>query len=61
MHIDIQTVPGRRATDEEMAAEKDRIVGLGATVVVEYDAAWGPVREHQYVMRDPEGNEVCLQ
>jgi hypothetical protein len=61
MHIDIQAVPGRRATDEEMAAEKDRIVALGATVVVEYDDNWGPVREHHYVMQDPEGNEFCLQ
>jgi hypothetical protein len=61
MHIDIFSVPGKRATDEEMNAEKDRLVALGATVVVEYDDSWGPVREHQYVMRDPEGNEFCLQ
>jgi catechol 2,3-dioxygenase-like lactoylglutathione lyase family enzyme len=61
MHIDIFAVPGARATDEEIEAERDRIVALGATVVVNFDKNWGPVREHHIVMRDPEGNEFCLQ
>src|SRR6195952_5294632 len=61
MHIDIFSVPGKRATDEEMIAEKDRLVALGASVVVDFDKPWGPVREHHFVMRDPEGNEFCLQ
>jgi catechol 2,3-dioxygenase-like lactoylglutathione lyase family enzyme len=61
MHVDIQSVPGRRATDAELAAERDRIVALGATVVVNFDKGWGPVRERHVVMRDPEGNEFCLQ
>jgi catechol 2,3-dioxygenase-like lactoylglutathione lyase family enzyme len=61
MHIDIQSVPGKHATDEELAAERDRIVALGATVVVNFDKPWGPVRERHVVMRDPEGNEFCLQ
>ena len=60
MHIDVRAVPGKRATDEEMAAEKDRLIALGATLVVEYDDSWGPVREHHYVMHDPEGNEFCI-
>lgn len=60
VHIDIRTTPGRRPTDEELEAEKDRIVALGATVVVNYDDNWGPVREHHYVMQDPEGNEFCI-
>ncbi len=61
MHIDIQAVPGRHPTTEELEAEKDRIVALGATVVVNYDRLWGPVEEHHFVMQDPEGNEFCLQ
>jgi hypothetical protein len=61
MHIDIRSVPGKRATDAEMAAERDRIIALGASVVVDYDDNWGPVRERHVVMRDPEGNEFCLQ
>jgi catechol 2,3-dioxygenase-like lactoylglutathione lyase family enzyme len=61
MHIDIQAVPGKRPTTEELEAEKDRIVALGATVVVDYNRPWGPVQEHHFVMQDPEGNEFCLQ
>ena len=34
-------------------AERDRLVGLGATVTVEH--------EDLYVMADPEGNEFCLE
>jgi hypothetical protein len=60
VHIDLRATPGRRPTDDELTAEKDRIVALGATVVVEYDDNWGPVREHHFVMRDPEGNEFCI-
>ena len=60
VHIDIRTVPGRRPTDDELVAEKDRIVALGATVLVAFDANWGPVREHHFVMQDPEGNEFCI-
>jgi catechol 2,3-dioxygenase-like lactoylglutathione lyase family enzyme len=61
MHIDIQAVPGRHPTTEELETEKDRIVALGATVIVDYDRPWGPVQEHHFVMQDPEGNEFCLQ
>jgi catechol 2,3-dioxygenase-like lactoylglutathione lyase family enzyme len=60
MHIDLRATPGRRSTEEERIAEKDRIVALGATVLVEYDGNWGPVREHHFVMQDPEGNEFCI-
>ena len=35
--------------------------GSGATVVVDYDDNWGPVREHHIVMQDPEGNEFWVQ
>ncbi|MCU1550026.1 MAG: hypothetical protein JWR36_586 [Glaciihabitans sp.] len=61
MHIDIRTNPDRRATLEELVAEKDRIVALGATVMVDFDGRWGPFEEHHFVMQDPEGNEFCLQ
>jgi catechol 2,3-dioxygenase-like lactoylglutathione lyase family enzyme len=61
MHIDIFAVPGQRATDEQIEKEKNRLIALGATVVVDYDRNWGPVRENHIVMQDPEGNEFCLQ
>ena len=61
IHLDISSTPGRFATPEEIEAEKDRIVALGATVVLKYDEPWGPVRELHYVMHDPEGNEFCIQ
>jgi len=61
LHIDVQAVQGRRPTDEELEAEKDRLVALGATVVRLVDQEWGPAKEHYYQLRDPEGNEFCLQ
>lgn len=61
LHLDVQAVPGRAPSDEELEAEKDRLVGLGATVVRLVDQEWGPWGEHYYQMLDPEGNEFCLQ
>lgn len=61
VHVDINATAGRRATPEEVDAEKDRIVALGATVIRKYDEPWGPVLEYHYVMADPEGNEFCIQ
>lgn len=61
IHIDVQTVQGRRPTPEELEAEKERIVALGATVVRLVDQSWGPLPEYYYQLRDPEGNEFCLQ
>ncbi len=60
LHLDINSVSEGFPTPEQVDAEKDRIVGLGATVVVKYDKTWGPVREYHYVMQDPEGNEFCI-
>jgi catechol 2,3-dioxygenase-like lactoylglutathione lyase family enzyme len=60
LHLDIRATPGRAPTHEELEAEKDRIVALGATVVRLVDQQWGPAREHYYQMRDPEGNEFCI-
>ncbi|WP_374007484.1 VOC family protein [Leifsonia sp. LS-T14] len=61
LHLDVQAVQGRPPTDEELDAEKDRLVALGATVVRLVDQEWGPAKEHYYQLRDPEGNEFCLQ
>jgi predicted enzyme related to lactoylglutathione lyase len=61
VHLDIQSTPGRRPTPEELDAEKDRLVGLGAEVVRLVDQMWGPWPDRYYQMRDPEGNEFCLQ
>jgi catechol 2,3-dioxygenase-like lactoylglutathione lyase family enzyme len=61
MHLDIRTIPGRIATHEEVDAEKDRIVALGASVLHKHDGTWGGFTEYHYVMQDPEGNEFCIQ
>jgi len=44
-----------------LEAERDRIVGLGGSVVRLVEQNWGPWPERYYQMRDPEGNEFCLQ
>ncbi len=61
LHLDILAVPGRPPTRAELDAEKDRLVGLGATVVRLVEQDWGPAKELYYQMVDPEGNEFCLQ
>lgn len=61
LHLDINATPGRRPSAEELEAEKDRLVALGASVVRLIDQSWGPWPEHYYQMRDPDGNEFCLQ
>lgn len=48
MHIDVAT--------DDLAAERDRLVGLGATVVEQVTMRGG----HWYVLADPEGNQFCL-
>lgn len=61
LHLDIQATPGKHPSREELETEKDRLVALGAEVVRLVDQAWGPSRELYYQLRDPEGNEFCLQ
>ncbi|GAA2013939.1 VOC family protein [Microbacterium ulmi] len=61
IHLDVSATPGRRPTREELEAEKDRLVALGATVVRLIEQDWGPWPECYYQLRDPEGNEFCLQ
>lgn len=61
MHIDITPFDDRRATREEVVAESERLVALGATIEKVLDSTWGPYDEFTIMMRDPEGNEFCLQ
>lgn len=61
LHLDIHATPGHRPTREELDAEKDRLVALGAEVVRLIDQQWGDSTEVYYQLRDPEGNEFCLQ
>ncbi len=60
VHIDVRVKKGERATPEEIDAERDRIVALGATDVRLIEQSWGPWPERYYQMCDPEGNEFCL-
>jgi hypothetical protein len=61
MHLDVDAVPGRRATRDEIEAERARLVALGATAVRLIDQSWGDIPEYYWQMLDPEGNEFCLQ
>jgi hypothetical protein len=61
MHVDITPFDDRRATRAELEAERDRLVALGASVERVLDGSWGPYEEFAIMMRDPEGNEFCLQ
>jgi hypothetical protein len=60
VHLDVRMTPGRIPTPDELEAAKERLIGLGATVVRLLDTDWGPVHEHYYQLHDPEGNEFCL-
>ena len=61
MHIDITPFEDHRASREELEAERDRLVALGASVEKTLTEPWGPFEEFAIMMRDPEGNEFCLQ
>lgn len=61
MHIDLSPSGDRHATREEVETERDRLVALGATVEKVLNGSWGPYEEFAIMMRDPEGNEFCLQ
>lgn len=61
LHLDVRTAPGTEG-DGRMAAldaEADRLVSLGATRVRRVDPD-GRAEFGFVVMRDPEGNEFCL-
>ena len=64
LHLDVSVKPkagAARTTAEELDAEKDRLVALGAEVVRLVEQSWGPWPERYWQLRDPEGNEFCLQ
>jgi catechol 2,3-dioxygenase-like lactoylglutathione lyase family enzyme len=61
MHVDVSPFDDRRATREELEVERDRLVALGASVEKVLVDPWGPFEEFAIMMRDPEGNEFCLQ
>ncbi|MET0885725.1 MAG: VOC family protein [Mycetocola sp.] len=61
LHIDVSATPGHAPSREELEAEKDRLVALGAEVIRLVDQSWGAWPELYYQLRDPEGNEFCLQ
>ncbi len=61
VHLDVTVTAGADDPRARLEAEKDRIVALGASVVRLIDQQWGPWPEHYYQLRDPEGNEFCLQ
>jgi catechol 2,3-dioxygenase-like lactoylglutathione lyase family enzyme len=60
VHLDVRAAPGLEG-DERMAAleaEAARLVPMGAAQVERFDP--GPMDSGFIVMRDPEGNEFCL-
>jgi len=61
MHIDVTPFDDRRASRAELEIERDRLVALGASLEQELAGNWGPYEEYAIMMRDPEGNEFCLQ
>ena len=61
IHLDVQAVESGSPTREQLDAEKDRLVTLGARVVRLVDQSWGEWPELYYQLEDPEGNEFCLQ
>jgi glyoxalase superfamily protein len=61
IHLDVNSASDHRPTPEEVEAEKERLVALGATAVRLVDQSWGEFPEYYWQMLDPEGNEFCLQ
>ena len=61
VHVDLNAAAHGRATRDQVDAEVERIVALGATVLAKHDSHWGPYPEYHYVLADPEGNEFCVQ
>lgn len=61
VHLDINVGNGRKAEHDEINAEVQRLVGLGAKVIRKHDDAWGPWPEYHHVMADPEGHVFWVQ
>ena len=60
LHLDVSVnrAAGVSTAAEELDAEKDRLVALGARVVRLVEQSWGPWPERYWQLRDPEGQRV---
>ena len=58
VHLDVQVGAGLGPDERpgRVAAEVERLLGLGATHLRTYDE----MGEHWVVLQDPEGNEFCV-
>ena len=58
VHLDVQVGAGLGPEERpgRVAAEVERLLGLGATHLRTYDE----MGEHWVVLQDPEGNEFCV-
>jgi catechol 2,3-dioxygenase-like lactoylglutathione lyase family enzyme len=61
VHLDVRAAPGLAGPQRmaALAAEADRLVALGASVLSRHEPA-PPLEAGHIVMADPEGNEFCL-
>ncbi|HWI42423.1 MAG TPA: VOC family protein [Nocardioides sp.] len=61
LHLDVRAAPGLQGEDRMAALEGEcaRLVALGATRVERHEPHL-PMGAGHIVMRDPEGNEFCL-
>ncbi|TYL55973.1 VOC family protein [Nocardioides sp. BGMRC 2183] len=61
VHLDVRAAPGLSGSERMSALESEcaRLVDLGASRVERHDPA-PPLQAGHIVMRDPEGNEFCL-
>ena len=59
VHLDVNVGAGKDGEERttSIRAEADRLIGLGASVLYEFDRRG----EFWITMQDPEGNELCLQ
>jgi hypothetical protein len=62
VHLDVRAAPGLsgKAREAALDAEYDRVVALGATLLERLEPDPGGMDALCIVMRDPEGNEFCL-
>ncbi len=60
VHLDVRAAPGLEGEERMAALESEcaRLVVLGGTRVERHEP--GPMGAGHIVMRDPEGNELCL-
>jgi hypothetical protein len=61
VHLDVRAAPGLQGEERmaALAAESERLVALGATRAKRFEPD-PPMGLGHIVMRDPEGNEFCL-